>query len=74
LRGAPPHQGKPANQILIGVFLAQAHLFDVDTMPEAIDLIPGRSIDGFANFETIAQWSIHANPSRSCMFARRAQS
>ena len=43
-------------------------------IPEAIDLFPRSSIDGFANFEAIARWSIHANSSRSCMFACRPQS
>jgi hypothetical protein len=39
-------------------------------IPEAIDLIARSSIDGFANFEAIAQCSIHADSSRSCMCAR----
>src|SRR5439155_18110224 len=55
---------------VIGVFLAQAHLFDVDAIPEAIDLIPRSSIDGFADLEAIAQWSIHANSNRGYTFAR----
>ena len=55
---------------MIGVFLSQAHLIDVDAIPEAINFIPRSSIDGFANLEAIAQWSIHANSHRGC--TRRA--
>ena len=54
-----------------GVFLTQAHLFDVDTIPEAVDLIPCGVVDGFAYFEATTQWSIHAKVQTAAVRALR---
>ena len=55
---------------MIGIFLAQAHLFDVDAVPEAIDLVFRGRIDRFTNIEAVVQWSIHDNSFRDCACAR----
>src|SRR5262245_38749021 len=58
---------------MIGIFLAQAHLFDIDAIPEAIKLISRGRIDRLADLEAIAQWSIHDNSSRNCTCAHESR-
>jgi hypothetical protein len=55
---------------MIGISLVQAHLFDIDAVPEAIDLVLHGRIDRFKNLEAVVQWSIHDNSFRDYACAR----
>src|SRR5262249_54532188 len=44
---------------VVGVFLAQAHLFDIDAVPEALDFVPRGVVDGFVYLEATAGWGVN---------------